>query len=99
MQISAIDELSILSINKINNEENTVGTIDGMIIESMSSRISDMQKVKDQIISSLNNPILISDPGSLQKVQAMIADYQVTIELVSKVAQSAVRTVDTLVKS
>ncbi len=99
MQISAVDERSVLSINKINNDENTVGTIDGVIIGALSNRISDMQKVKDQIISSLNNPILISDPAALQKVQAMIADYQVTIELVSKVAQSAVRTVDTLVKS
>lgn len=73
--------------------------IDSAIITALSDKVTVMQQVRDSIITSLADPILISDPAALMRVQALMADYSLNIEMASKMAQKIVSTVDSLVKS
>lgn len=92
-------DVSMITINKIDSEADTLGSIDGLVIESMSQRITKMQHLKDSIMVDLINPTVISDPGALTRVQAALADYTLMISLYEKMASSAIKTIDTLVKS
>ncbi|MGL4222565.1 MAG: type III secretion system inner rod subunit SctI [Shewanella sp.] len=86
-----------LIISKV--DKNEIGSIDSLFIEAISNKVSVMQDVKLSINNALSDPTLISDPASLAKVQAMMADYSLNISLFEKIAQSGIKAVDTLVKS
>lgn len=92
-------EQSVFIINKVSTEVDTLDSIDSMVINSISERISVMQEIKNSINSSLNDPSLISDPGMLTKVQAVMAEYTLQITLYEKLASSGLKGIDTLVKS
>ncbi|MGL4951246.1 MAG: type III secretion system inner rod subunit SctI [Mycoplasma sp.] len=86
-----------LIISKVDAKD--IGSIDSLFIEAISNKVSVMQDVKLSINNALSDPTLISDPASLARVQAMMADYSLNISLFEKIAQSGIKAVDTLVKS
>lgn len=92
-------ETSAFYINKVDSGIDSLNTLDSMVIQSLSDEISALQKVKDTITLSLDNPNLLSDPGQLTKIQAIIADYMLVIGLYEKMASSGLKAIDTLVKS
>lgn len=92
-------ETTAFFINKVNTEVDTLDSIDAMVIHSLSERISVMQKMKNSINASLNDPSLTSDPGTLAKVQAIMAEYTLQITMYEKLASSGIKAIDTLVKS
>lgn len=103
MDISKIQRTDLsesnFSINRVENSYDGVDGIDVTMIEAMSDKVSVMQQVKAEISKAMTDPTLISDPGTLLKVQAMLADYQLNIEFSSKIASQLLKGVDTLVKS
>ncbi len=88
-----------LEFQRIISDTDAVDGVDYMILEAMSDKVSVLQSVKAEIQKSLLDPTLTSDPATLAAVQAMLADYQLNIELYSKIASSLLKNVDTLVKS
>ncbi len=88
-----------LEFQRIISDLDAVDGVDYMILEAMSDKVSVLQTVKAEIQRSLTDPALTSDPAALAAVQAMLADYQLNIELYSKIASSLLKNVDTLVKS
>lgn len=92
-------EASAISINKVNSKVESLDELDFMLVDAVSDKITVMQALKENINISLTDPVLVSDPQALAKVQAMMAEYNVTITLFEKMASSGVKAVDTLVKS
>ncbi len=88
-----------LELTRIVSEADSLDGVDAMMVEAMSDKISVLQSAKAEIQKSLLDPTLTSDPGALAAVQAMLADYQLNIELYSKIASTLLKNIDTLVKS
>ena len=88
-----------LEVQKVSSQLDTVDGLDSLIIETMADKVSVLQSVKAEIKAALTDPTLTSDPAALAAVQAMLADYSLNIELYSKVSNSLLRHIDSLVKS
>ena len=88
-----------ITVTRISRKIEGLSDIDESFLEAVSNKMAVMQEMKVEINAMMSTTDNAIDPVTLVKMQALLADYSLNVDLVSKVAQRLIAGVDSLVKS
>lgn len=80
-------------------ENASLDTLDQEFLNAVSEKMAVMQEMKMQISTLTQRANGVTDPATLIKIQALMADYSLNVDLTSKIAQRLLTGIDSLVKS
>lgn len=96
-----VDEIKGVTVSPIKStlRGSDLNSLDEEFVQALSDKMSVMHQMKKEMNQLAQNADQISDPATLLKVQAMLADYSLNVDLTSKIAQRILSGIDSLVKS